>query len=137
MLLIRPHHINCIFFFKGLGYNFEFTSNMKDIISQLHNNPYTHIKLVSQCDSLCKCCPNKTNDSKCIYQNNVSLLDSHTLEYLSIKNNHEYSFKEIINTIYQNYNYNTFIKICSHCECFKNEVCSKDLIDEHKRIWLE
>ncbi|HCW52928.1 MAG TPA: DUF1284 domain-containing protein [Clostridium sp.] len=136
MLLIRPHHINCIFFFKGLGYNFEFTSNMKNIISQLRNKPDTHIKLVSQCDSLCKYCPNKTNNSTCIFENNVSLLDFNTLKYWELQNDHEYSFKEIINNIYRNYNCNTFIKICSRCEWFKKGICSKDLIYEYKKKWL-
>ena len=135
MLHIRPHHINCIFFFKGLGYDFKFTSNMSTIISELQRNPKTIIKLVTECDSLCSHCPNKCENNKCVYDNKVKSLDYNTLKTYGLTNYQEYPFDEIIDNIYRNYDYNKFEAICRNCEWFKKGVCSKELINEHKKNW--
>ena len=46
MLIIRPHHINCLFFFKGLGYDYNFTVNMNNIRNKILSNNDIKIKLL-------------------------------------------------------------------------------------------
>lgn len=137
ILLIRPHHVNCIFFFKGKGYNFEFASNMNKIISELKTNQDTKIKLITECDSLCSHCPNRLENDKCFFNDKVKLLDYNTLQSYDLKDLKEYSFKEIVNNIYKTYDHKKFEFICSNCEWFKKGVCSKELINEHKKIWFK
>lgn len=41
MLKLRAHHINCLFFYKGLGYDDSFTMNMDNLKHTLLKNPST------------------------------------------------------------------------------------------------
>ena len=59
MLKLRPHHINCIYFYRGLGYSNEFVKNMDKIVNELKSNDDIKIKFVKSCDDICECCPNK------------------------------------------------------------------------------
>lgn len=137
MLIIRPHHINCLFFFKGLGYNYEFTKIMNSIVSELRNNPNIKIKLVSHSDDICKACPNKSAHNICLSEDKVKLLDENTLKYYHLQDKSEYYFKDIISNIYENYDAEKFFNICSQCEWFKKGVCSKEVIPAQQKIWLK
>ena len=135
MLIIRPHHINCLFFFKGLGYDYNFTENMNNIRNKILSNNDIKIKLVSHCDMICSRCPNKSSEI-CLFNDKVNMLDSNTLKAYNLNEDKEYSFSYIIDNIYKSYNYEKFCSICSSCEWFKKGVCSKDIIPEQKKIWL-
>ncbi|MCQ2023333.1 DUF1284 domain-containing protein, partial [Clostridium butyricum] len=95
MLIIRPHHINCLFFFKGLGYNYDFTSNMNNIKNTLIKDSNIKIKLVSHCDMICNHCPSKSSDI-CLFHDKVTLLDYNTLNEYHLNINTEYDFSYII-----------------------------------------
>lgn len=82
MLLLRPHHINCIFFFRGLGYSDEFVNGMYSILEFLTKNPDSKIKLTLNCDALCSNCPNKQNNNLCITEEKVEALDLNALKYI-------------------------------------------------------
>jgi len=43
MLLLRPHHINCIFFYKGIGYSKDFIEGMDNILNLVKKEPNTKI----------------------------------------------------------------------------------------------
>ncbi len=135
MLIIRPHHINCLFFFNGLGYDYDFTVNMNNIKNKILSNNDIKIKLVSHCDMICSHCPNKSSEI-CYFDDKVNILDSNTLNAYNLNKDKEYSFSYIIDNIYNSYNYEKFCSICRSCEWFKKGVCSKDIIHEQKKIWL-
>lgn len=136
MLIIRPHHINCLFFFKGLGYNYDFTSNMNNIKNTLIKDNNVKIKLVSQCDMICSHCPSKSL-GVCLFEDKVRLLDNNTLKEYKLNINTEYDFSYIIENIYKKYDYKKFFNICNTCEWFKKGVCSINIIPEQKDYWLK
>ena len=136
MLIIRPHHINCLFFFKGLGYNYDFTSNMNNIKNTLIKDSNIKIKLVSHCDMIFNHCPSKSSDI-CHFHDKVTLLDYNTLNEYHLNINTEYDFSYIIENIYKKYDYKKFFNICNTCEWFKKGVCSINIIPEQKDYWLK
>ncbi|MEW3509774.1 DUF1284 domain-containing protein [Clostridium butyricum] len=136
MLIIRPHHINYLFFFKGLGYNYDFTSNMNNIKNTLIKDSNIKIKLVSHCDMICNHCPSKSSDI-CLFHDKVTLLDYNTLNEYHLNINTEYDFSYIIENIYKKYDYKKFFNICNTCEWFKKGVCSINIIPEQKDYWLK
>jgi len=135
MLLLRPHHINCIFFYKGLGYSEDFIGEMNNLLTLLKEHSDTKIKLIVNCDTLCKSCPNKQLGDICITKEKVDKLDYNTLQVYALKENEEYTFNEIIDTVYKHFNKNKFHKICSTCNWYKDGICSDNIIKEQLKKW--
>lgn len=136
MLLLRPHHINCIFFYKGLGYSENFVKGMNSISKLIIEKSNTKIKLIVKCDDLCDNCPNMNLDNVCITKKNVAMLDYNTLQIYNLKENQEYTFNEIINNIYKNFDSNKFHKICSSCNWYKKGVCNDNIIADQLKKWV-
>ena len=105
VLYLRPHHINCIFFYRGLGYDEKFTKNMNTITGLLKIKGDTEIKLINNCDDLCMACP---NNKKCICES-----EEHVRSFDKKK----------------------LISICGDCEWFKQGVCSKEIIQQQEEKW--
>jgi len=135
MLLLRPHHINCIFFYRGLGYSEDFILGMNNMLTLFKENPNTKIKLTIKCDNLCVKCPNKQLNNVCITEEMIARLDYNTLQIYNLKENKEYAFNEIIDIIYKNFNKDTFHKICSTCNWYKDGVCNDNIINEQLEKW--
>lgn len=135
MLLLRPHHINCLFFYKGLGYSKDFIEGMDNILNLVKKDPNTKIKLIVNCDDLCNNCPNKQSDDVCMTKEKVAKLDYDTLQVYNLKENQEYTFEEIINTIYKGFNKNKFKKICRSCNWYKEGICSEHVIEYQLEKW--
>lgn len=135
MLLLRPHHINCIFFYKGLGYNNDFVTGMNSILKLIKSNPNVKIKLIINCDNLCNKCPNMQANKLCISNDNVAKLDHKTLKLYNLKENQEYTFTEIINSIYKNFDRAKFHTICSSCNWYKEGVCNDTIISDQINTW--
>lgn len=129
MIYLRPHHINCIYFFIGKGYDESFIHNMNKVIYILNKNRNEkNIKFVCNCDFICKKCPNKKHRN-CIDKQHVLNLDRRTIIEYELDLNKLYSFDEIINKYYLNYSAEKFTNICKTCEWYKNNTCSVDKID--------
>lgn len=135
MLLLRPHHINCIFFYKGLGYNNDFVTGMNSVLNLIKKTPNVKIKLIVNCDNLCAKCPNMLINKVCISNDNVTKLDNRTLEMYDLKENQEYTFTEIINTLYKNFDTSKFNTICSSCNWYKKGVCNDTIISDQIKTW--
>ncbi|MDA3730130.1 DUF1284 domain-containing protein [Niameybacter massiliensis] len=136
VLKLRPHHINCIFFYEGKGYSEDFVSNMTQIVEQLRKDKEQLVLLEKRSDSLCKACP-YLEDSICRSSQKVELLDQGTLDKYKLEEYKVYPFKQIIDEIYSGYSYELFSSICSSCEWYKKGVCSKDKIEKQQRSWIE
>lgn len=135
MLLLRPHHINCMFFYKGLGYSEDFNKGMNRIIDLLKDNPDTKIKLIVKCDNLCDNCPNKQSNHMCITKEKIEKLDFNTLEIYSLMENEEYKFKQIIDTIYKDFDKRKFHTICNSCNWYKEGICNENIIEHQLKKW--
>lgn len=133
MIKLRPHHINCIFFYKGLGYSKEFVDNMNYIINELSIEK-SEIMLINDLDDLCVKCPNNLGE-KCTSNDKVINLDNKTISRYNLKNNEVYLFKHIVEKIYKNYNEDDFKFICSNCEWYKSGVCSEEVIELQRSKW--
>lgn len=75
---LRPHHGICIQNFIGRGYSEEFIRNMKAVINELESNKNSIVRLVSDNDVICKCCPH--NNGKCDSIGKVMGLDEACLK---------------------------------------------------------
>lgn len=135
MLLLRPHHINCIFFYRGLGYSEGFITGMNNTLNLLNENVSSKIKFIAECDTLCANCPNKQINNCCITKDKVQELDYNTLEIYNLKENEEYTFNEIINNIYKNFDKSKFHKICRSCNWYKKGICSENIIKHQLDKW--
>lgn len=79
---LRPHHGLCLRFFRGEGYSEAFVKNMQEIVDTLAENPT--IQLTSGCDSVCKTCPNQTNETDCICNEKVLRYDQMVAEHCGL-----------------------------------------------------
>lgn len=124
MIKIRPHHINCIYFYKGLGYSKDFVKGMDKIVDVLNNNDDVEIKLVNCCDDICEKCPNKLEEEICKTNKKIRILDELTLKEYGLKINESYNFSYVKENIYKNFSKEKFERICEDCDWHKNKVCS-------------
>lgn len=135
MLLLRPHHINCFFFYSGLGYSKKFVDGMSILLDFLNKNHNSKIKLIVKCDALCSNCPNRQSNNCCITEEKVKELDYNTLHAYKLKENEEYIFNQILNDIYKNFDNNKFHQICKNCNWYKEGICSENIIKDKIKKW--
>lgn len=134
MLELRPHHLNCIFFYRGKGYSKDFVKNMDQIIALLRENPLIQIKLTKTNDILCSHCPQKTEDI-CHSLDHIRQLDENTLKEYSLDTQTTYTFKELSAKLYHPLDIKKFEQICQSCEWYRQGVCSKETIEEQSKFW--
>ncbi|MGL5085380.1 MAG: DUF1284 domain-containing protein [Clostridium sp.] len=135
MIMLRAHHINCLFFYRGIGYNESFTNNMNKTKDIFIKNPATIFQLTTECDTLCSKCPNKSSLNLCNSNDKILELDNKTLKSYNLEINKLYDFQFIIENIYKNFNSNKFKDICKSCDWYQKGTCSCNLINEQKLTW--
>lgn len=122
-LNLRGHHLICLHFFEGEGYNANFVVNLKNIMQRVENEM---IKVCDGADSVCEKCP-YLKDYKCQYDKNaddeVREMDVVALSYLKIENGTEIGWDELrkrIPDIFPEW----FTTYCYDCDWLK--VCEKN-----------
>ena len=111
---LRPHHLFCLRFYRGHGYNEAFCRNMDHVLSRL--NEGEEIRLVSGCDEVCFSCPHRNGD-QCDEQEKVRLFDRKALELLEFRPGDILTFDEA--KALQNalvFRPGRFSEICEGCE---------------------
>lgn len=123
MIVLRGHHLICLNFFRGEGYNEFFVENLRKIMKRIDEEA---IEIAHGPDDICRSCPH-LEDNRCIYDKNsdekVREMDSQAVRLFNIKSG-SIRWSEIKNKIplifsqwYKNY--------CLDCdwldECNKNE----------------
>jgi uncharacterized protein len=63
MLRLRGHHLICLHFFSGEGYDDIFKENLRDILARAETED---IEVCEEADQVCEKCP-YLKDSKCLY----------------------------------------------------------------------
>ena len=112
MIKLRYHHLLCIYYFKGYGYDEAFVENMKDIKSRLYDE---NIMITSSFDDLCKCCPNKLND-KCKWEEKLNRYDNNIKAILKLDENTTYKYKDINTLLNPVISDNHRCHVCDDCE---------------------
>lgn len=112
---IRAHHGMCLSYFKGIGYNDEFTQNMTTITRLLKENP--RIKIITHSDIICRKCPNLMSSGICATESKIRLYDQRVLEFCNLKDNSILSWN-VFHSIILDKILNTGLreKICSSCQ---------------------
>lgn len=137
---LRGHHLICLSFFIGKGYNFEFINNVFKILIDLKNMSFDKIvEIVCDFDDVCFCCPNKRfnqlncedyskskftylNFKNCLNSNSV-IRDRAVLSVLKFKVGDLLSWHEIIESKNKNFSDIVFKNICGNCRWFN--LCDK------------
>lgn len=92
---LRGHHLICLHFFKGQGYNPEFVENLGSVLKKAAVTP---IKVVSGTDDVCGGCPYGKRD-KCLYSDNsdeeIRKMDERALDLLKVEEDAEMRWREI------------------------------------------
>jgi hypothetical protein len=112
---LRGHHLICLHFFRGEGYNPEFVENL---VSVLKKADVTPIKVVRGVDDVCTKCPHKAND-KCLYGENsdeeIREMDKRALELLMVEEYDEIKWNDIVEELPSIFG-SWYASYCSSCE---------------------
>ena len=96
MTKLRGHHLICLHFFKGEGYNPEFVENLRQIIKRVEAGE--EIEVHSGADDVCKMCP-YLKGQKCLYDKNVENeireMDRMAIKLLGLKKQNKITWMEI------------------------------------------
>jgi len=83
---LRGHHLICLHFFIGEGYNVEFVAHLSEIVKRAEAGD--KIEVCSGADDVCKRCP-YLKDDKCMYDKNadpeIQEMDRRAIELLRLK----------------------------------------------------
>ncbi len=84
MPVLRGHHLICLHFFHGEGYNEAFTENLMATLERANEE---EILISADADDVCKSCP-FLKDSRCLYDEDadeeIRAMDSKALELLGL-----------------------------------------------------
>lgn len=86
MIKLRGHHLVCLQFFRGEGYNREFIENLENVIARAEKG--AEIEVVEGPDDVCRACPSLA-DGRCSSEPaggeaGVSELDKKAADHLGI-----------------------------------------------------
>jgi len=56
-LVLRGHHLLCMFGFRGLGYSEAFVENMRRVVEAFFSDGGAEVQVVAECDDICAACP--------------------------------------------------------------------------------
>ncbi len=120
MPLLRGHHLICLHFFHGEGYNEAFVKNLKEVLRKVEEE---EIRITNGVDDICKACP-YLKDDRCEYaqgaDEEVREMDETALKLLNIKKGAVLKWEEVKRNIpwifspwYSNYCYDCdWLKTC-------------------------
>lgn len=132
MLKLRGHHLICLHFFDGEGYDTAFVKNLEDVLKKAE---YEQIEVSEGADDVCKMCPH-LEGGICKYdedaEREVRMMDEVALGLLTIDLNTKVRWQDIgekIPAIFHEWHE----RYCNGCDW--NDVCEKnDFYQELKRM---
>jgi len=118
MIYLRGHHLICLHFFTGEGYNREFIKNLYMVIDRAkHEN----ILVTEGADDICKKCPYLISN-RCKDEKEIAEMDKTALKLLKLKTTDTVSWNEIRKKLPEIFHH--WYKI--YCiPCIYLNVCSK------------
>lgn len=101
MPLLRGHHLICLHFFNGEGYDEVFINNLQKILERAEGEEIT---ISTGADDICRCCP-YLKESKCRYTESsdkeIREMDTEALALLRLSHGDMVKWGELKNTIYR------------------------------------
>lgn len=91
MIYLRGHHLICLHFFTGEGYNKAFVENLYTVIDRAKDEI---IFVAEGADEICKKCPHLINNI-CKDEKEIAEMDKTALELLKLKTTYNVSWEEI------------------------------------------
>jgi hypothetical protein len=92
----RGHHLICLHFFSGEGYNSEFVANLREILKRVEAGE--EIEVCPGADDICKKCPYLKED-RCLYGRNteseIREMDRTAIKFLRLKNQEGVKWEDI------------------------------------------
>ncbi len=79
MVELRGHHLICLNFFTGEGYDEEFVKRIEDALSS------ASITVIDTADYLCRACPYLDNGCTFVGEDEIRRMDERALELLDLK----------------------------------------------------
>lgn len=123
VLLLRPHHLLCLRFFRGYGYSDEFSKNMSAVKQAVDSDEEVPVLLIEGADLLCGKCPNRTQNG-CSTQEKVQRYDRRVLHYTHLLREKEYTWQAVSQVVEEKILKNDLLKeICSDCSWYP--ICAK------------
>lgn len=93
---LRGHHLVCLHFFKGEGYNFKFLENLETILEEVEKGYDVEICLGA--DDICKKCPYLIKN-RCLYdedaEEEIREMDRKALRLLRLRLNEKVTWKSL------------------------------------------
>lgn len=99
MLTLRGHHLICLHFFSGEGYDARFIENLRDVLKRVEDE---EIEIISTADNICTQCP-YLKDYRCIYDKKadeeIREMDETALKLLNLSPSQRIKWQDLKNLI--------------------------------------
>jgi hypothetical protein len=120
---LRGHHLICLHFFKGEGYNPEFIKNLREILKKVEAGE--ELEVCSGADNVCKMCP-YLKGKVCLYDKDaeaeIRAMDKRAMGLLRLKTMDRVKWQEIRKRILEIFH----VWSEEYCkECDWRKVCEK------------
>jgi|WetSurMetagenome_2_1015567.scaffolds.fasta_scaffold00050_11 uncharacterized protein len=93
--VFRGHHLVCLHFYDGTGFDPEYIRHLEDTVGTAAKG---NVKICVGADCICARCPHLKNGDCSYYENaeaDIRLMDGKALELLSLKPDEAVSWKEV------------------------------------------
>lgn len=127
---LRGHHLICLHFFKGEGYNPEFVKNLREILKRVEAGE--ELEVCSGADNVCKICP-YLKGKVCLYDKDeveIRAMDKRAMGLLRLKTRDRVKWQEIREKIPEIF-HEWLREYCESCDWRK--VCEKTTIYRRMR----
>jgi len=99
MLYLRGHHLICLHFFSGYGYDASFVENLRNVLKRAENED---IEIISTADNICTKCP-YLKAHKCTYDEKadeeIKEMDETALKLLNLYAGQKIKWQDLKNLI--------------------------------------
>jgi hypothetical protein len=96
MVRLRGHHLVCLHFFLGEGYNPEFVDNLKEVLKR--SEAGEEIEILAGADDVCRACP-YLKGGICFYDNQaedeIREMDKTAIKLLGLEDRGKVNWSEI------------------------------------------
>ncbi len=124
MLSLRGHHLVCLHFFSGEGYDEAFIRNLRNIMSRAADEDLT---ITSGADDVCTSCLHLT-EGRCNFRENADVeireMDKKALDLLDLSDTGQTRWdelRELVRNIFPQW----YSRFCSDCDW--RETCEKNV----------
>ncbi|MBI4826049.1 MAG: DUF1284 domain-containing protein [Nitrospirae bacterium] len=125
MPLLRGHHLICLHFFDGEGYDEAFINNLRKILERAKDEEIT---ISSGADDICVLCP-YLKESRCLYtessDEDVRNMDTEALALLCLSKEDKVKWDEIRNKVKRIFP-NWYSSRCKECDW--KDACEKNAL---------